>query len=602
MKARAIFGMATAVGLALTVAVPPLRAAETPDEPREASPALNAASATPAVEAPAAEAPASEVPVAAAPAAEPPAAETVVAQPETPTAIVPMPPEATVDLSPGPDQGQTEQAQAPAAAPALSPVQEAMKQALEARIAERATAAQKRFRESIAAVYEARQFQPLWLDGDQWSAQAQSAIARLERAGDDALDLRSAPVPPLSSSDAGALAGADLALSETIATYARQASGGRIDPRVISNLITAKPEVVGPGKSLVEVSSAADPGAVLEAYNPQQHAGYRALRDKLAELRRAAPAVARRTIPMGPVLKPGMKDARVPLIRARFGLDRATPVDDMLYDTRVAEAVAGFQKAHGIPASGTLTARTVAALSGGEPTRLEDEIISNMERWRWMPRDMGEERIEVNIPDYKVRVYKGDQVIHEARVIVGKPQTPTPVFSNTMQFLIVNPYWNVPPSIIKKEMMPKLKEDPNYLQRLGYEVLYRKGQMIVRQPPGERNALGWIKFMFPNDHAVYLHDTPSRNLFSSQKRAFSHGCVRVDQPFSLAQIVLGQGWTEERIKKMKGGPERTVRMPKPLPIHIGYFSAFVDEHGKLQLREDIYGYSQKVKAALGLPV
>ena len=295
-----------------------------------------------------------------------------------------------------------------------------------------------------------------------------------------------------------------------------------------------------------------------------------------------------------------MTDERVPLIRARFGLDIATSSGELVYDTRVAEAVAGFQKAHGIPASGTLTPRTIAALSGGQPVRLEDEIIANMEMWRWAPRDMGDERIEVNIPDYTVRVYRGDRIIHEARVIVGKPKTPTPIFSDSMRFLIVNPYWNVPPSIIKKEMLPKLAQDPTYFQRMGYEVIQRRGQTFVRQPPGERNALGWIKFMFPNEHSVYLHDTPSRGLFNTKKRAYSHGCVRVDNPFSLAEIVLGDGWTEERVKKLKGKGERTVKMPRPLPIHLGYFPAFVDQHGKLQLREDIYGYSRKLKSALGL--
>jgi len=327
------------------------------------------------------------------------------------------------------------------------------------------------------------------------------------------------------------------------------------------------------------------------------------LRDKLAELRHAAPAIAqaKKRIPAGPVLKAGMRDDRVPLIRARFGLTPTQDNDELVYDTKVAAAVADFQKQNGLPASGTLTTRTIDALSDGEPERLEDEIIANMERWRWMPRDMGEERIEVNIPDYTVRVYRGEKIIHQARVIVGKPQTPTPIFSNAMQFLIVNPYWNVPPSIIKKEMLPKLKEDPDYLKKLGYEVIPQKGGGVaVRQPPGERNALGWIKFMFPNEHAVYLHDTPTRNLFANAKRAFSHGCVRVDQPFALAEIVLGEGWTEERVKALKGGGERMVKMPRPLQIHIGYFSAFVDEHGKLQLREDIYGYSQKVRAALGL--
>jgi murein L,D-transpeptidase YcbB/YkuD len=606
MRARAELCMATALGLVMALAAAPPRVLaqeqvqETPrievqeqaqeqalETPREASPIVNAA-------------PVAEEPPVAQEAAVEPAAPAVAAEAEFPASIVPMPPEVAVDLTAPTAPAQNEQAQTELPqAPALSPRQAALKKAIEARASERGTVAQRRVREGIAHVYEARNWQPLWLHEDRWTEQAQSAIARLERAGDDALDLRAAPAPVLRATDPDALALVDLALSDSVATYARQASGARIDPRTISNQITSKPDIVEPARSLVEVAAASDAGAALENYNPR-HRGYLTLRDKLAELRHAAPAVAQRAIPMGPVLKPGMKDDRVPLIRARFGLDQGGASEELLYDTRVAEAVAGFQKEHGIPASGTLTARTVSALSGGVPDRLGDEIIANMERWRWMPRDMGVDRIEVNIPDYKVRVYHGDAIVHEARVIVGKPQTPTPIFSNSMQFLIVNPYWNVPPSIIKKEMMPRLKDDPTYLQRLGYEVFYHKGQMGVRQPPGERNALGWIKFMFPNEHSVYLHDTPSRALFGNAKRAFSHGCVRVDQPFALAEIVLGAGWTEARVKSLKGGGERTVKMPKPLPIHIGYFSAFVDAQGKLQLREDIYGYSQKVKAALGL--
>lgn len=485
---------------------------------------------------------------------------------------------------------------------ALSTQQAALKAVLDARMAERGTVQQRKFREALAAFYEARQYAPVWIADAKWNDKASSAIARLERAADDALSLRATPIPALSGKDEAAIASADVALSELIAAYARQASGVRVDPLTISKQITAKPDVVDVGRALTEVSSAADAGAKLASYNPQ-HAGYQLLREKLAELRHAAPAVAqsKKRIPAGPVLKAGMRDDRVPLIRARFGLTLTQDNDELVYDTKVAAAVADFQKQNGLPASGTLTTRTIDALSDGDPERLENELIANMESWRWMPRDMGEERIEVNIPDYMVRVYRGEKIIHQARVIVGKPQTPTPIFSNAMQFLIVNPYWNVPPSIIKKEMLPKLKEDPDYLKKLGYEVLPQKGGGVaVRQPPGERNALGWIKFMFPNEHAVYLHDTPTRHLFANAKRAFSHGCVRVDQPFSLAEIVLGEGWTEERVKALKGGGERMVKMPRPLQIHIGYFSAFVDEHGKLQLREDIYGYSQKVRAALGL--
>ncbi|MGH6841675.1 MAG: L,D-transpeptidase family protein, partial [Methylocella sp.] len=191
-------------------------------------------------------------------------------------------------------------------------------------------------------------------------------------------------------------------------------------------------------------------------------------------------------------------------------------------------------------------------------------------------------------------------VIERTRVVVGKEETPTPVFSQTMKFLIVNPAWNVPQSIIRKEMLPKLASDPGYFQRMGYEVSSRGGRLVVRQPPGEKNALGRIKFVFPNDFSVYMHDTPLRKLFASQKRAFSHGCVRVDDPFRFAETVLGDGWSQERVKKLIGGKERYVYLPKPLPVYLEYFTAFVDEAGALQLRDDVYGYSRRVKAALGL--
>jgi murein L,D-transpeptidase YcbB/YkuD len=394
-----------------------------------------------------------------------------------------------------------------------------------------------------------------------------------------------------------------------VVAYGRQATGSRVDPHAISPLIGARPEVADPSVILANVSTAgSDAGAVLKNFNPPQKA-YEALRQKLAELRSARAPIARgAAIPNGPTLKVGMRDPRVPLVRAKLSLDGElsfdgddySPDKDLVYDTRVASAIADFQRANGLPGSGQLTARTIALLSGGEPARLEAEIIANMERWRWMPREMGDSRIEVNIPDFEAAIVENGEVVQRNRVVVGKEETPTPVFSNKMQFLIVNPYWNVPRSIVRKEMMPKLAADPHYLHRLGYETIWRDGQLTVRQPPGERNALGQIKFMFPNDYAVYLHDTPSRALFSNEKRAFSHGCVRVDDPFLFAQAVLGKGWSEQRIKKLIGGKERYVNLARPLPIHLEYFTAEVDAFGRLRVRDDIYGYSHKVKAALGL--
>ncbi|MGA7386034.1 MAG: L,D-transpeptidase family protein, partial [Methylocella sp.] len=507
-----------------------------------------------------------------------------------PSEARPVPPDAS-GVTPG-ESGQI-------AAPSLPPVNAALKAALEAR-SDLPDLPRHREREAIAAFYAMRDFAPLWFSGGTANAEVAPATERLKHAADDGLDVKGFPqaFSPVTDEE---IAAADIALSDAVVAYGRQASGSRVDPHVISRLIGVEPEVADPAVILARVATAGEnAGEELRRFNPPQKA-YEALRDKLLQLRRGRRVAGRdAAIPSGPVLRPGMRDPRVPLIRARLSLDDAAAAVDLAYDARIAAAVADFQKANGLPASGNLTARTVAALSGGQTSRLEAEIIANMERWRWMPRDMGETHIEVNIPDYEAVVIEKGAVIERNRVVVGKEQTPTPVFSDTMKFLIVNPAWNVPQSIIRNEMLPRLASDPDYLHRLGYEVFSRAGHLVVRQPPGERNALGRIKFVFPNDFAVYMHDTPLRKLFASAKRAFSHGCVRVDDPFRFAETVLGNGWSEQRIKKLIGGKERYVYLPKPLPVYLEYFTTFVDESGELQLRDDVYGYSRRVKAALGL--
>ncbi len=527
--------------------------------------------------------------------------------------------EAQGEAKPVPPEASPAAADPPASNPdgdtprALPPVNAALKAALEARSGspEPAALPRAREREALAAFYALRDFAPLWFSGAGANAEVAPVTLRLKRAADDGLDVKGFPQAVSPETDAE-IARADLALSDAVVAYARQASGSRVDPRMISRLIGVEPEVADPAVILALVASAGeDAGEALRRFNPPQKA-YEALREKLLQLRRKRRlAGSGAAIPAGPLLRPGMRDPRVPLVRARLGLDRGEfeasqdPVgdsaQDLVYDTEIAAAVEDFQKANGLPASGNLTARTVAALSGGA-SNLETEILANMERWRWMPRDMGETHIEVNIPDYEAVVIEKGAVIERNRVVVGKEETPTPVFSETMKFLIVNPSWNVPQSIIRKEMLPRLASDPDYLHRLGYEVFSRGGHLVVRQPPGEKNALGRIKFVFPNDYSVYMHDTPLRRLFASAKRAFSHGCVRVDDPFRFAETVLGRanGWSESRVKKLIGGKERYVYLPKPLPVYLEYFTAFVDEWGALQLRDDVYGYSHRVKAALGL--
>jgi murein L,D-transpeptidase YcbB/YkuD len=227
------------------------------------------------------------------------------------------------------------------------------------------------------------------------------------------------------------------------------------------------------------------------------------------------------------------------------------------------------------------------------------DVLANMERWRWLPADLGERHIIVNVPEYRLRLIDQDRITHEARVIVGKPNTQTPVFSDVMEHIIVNPSWSIPPSILRNEILPKLAQDPDYAAKLGYQV-YRSGKSIsVRQPPGERNALGLVKFMFPNEHAVYLHDTPNRSLFARDQRAFSHGCVRLDQPFRLAEILLAeQGYTEQRLRGMVGSGERMIKLTKPVPVHLTYFTLKIGENGQLERVADIYNHDQGLKTAL----
>ena len=459
----------------------------------------------------------------------------------------------------------------------------------------------KRDREAIVAFYAARGFEPLWLK-DRTLTPAAHAVARQVQSADiDGLDPDAYPVLlPTAEARPALLAQADFALSAAAFAYARDARGGRLEPSRLSSMLTPDLDLPQPDEVLAALSGSSDPARVLAGYQPT-HAGYVALRRKLHELRETTAAVAPRpSLGDGPVLTVGMDDPRVPALRERLGLPAAA---DSTYDAGLADAVRAFQRERRLPATGRLDPRTVSALQGARPagTFVLADIVANMERWRWLPRDLGARHIFVNLPEFTLRLVESGETIHTARVIVGKTETPTPVFSHAMDHVIVNPYWHIPPSILRKEVLPGLASDPEWAAKRGYEVIRRGNSISVRQPPGERNALGFIKFMFPNQHSVYLHDTPKRSLFATQQRAYSHGCVRVDQPFRLAEFVLGeQGFTEERMRAMIGKGERTIRLKTPLPVHLAYFTVTVDESGRLQRLGDLYGHDGRIKTALGL--
>ncbi|WP_036302211.1 L,D-transpeptidase family protein [Methylobacterium sp. 77] len=508
---------------------------------------------------------------------------------------------------------------AAAAAAAVPVPTDPMGAALAARLADPAPLLARlttKDREAMQAFYGLGAFKPVWIADGAFTPAAKAAASRLALAAEDGLNVQAYPVPVIGTQGVTEAQAAEieLKLSAAIVLYAKDARGGRINLPAVSRLITPTLDIPGADAVLTRIASAGpQAGAVLKSYNPAQ-AGYLALKARLANLRdlSSAPvAGAPMTISTGPVLKVGMHDPRVPALRSHFGLptrtagtlDTASGEPDA-YDGDVAAAVAKFQRGRGLPATGTLTLQTVAALGRHEPTaRIGDEestILVNMERWRWLPSDLGRDYVMVNIPEFRLRVIRNGTQRDETRVIVGKTETPTPIFSGMMEYAVVNPSWNVPPSILKNEFLPALARDPNYAARRGYEVVYRNGNISVRQPPGERNALGFIKFLFPNNHAVYLHDTPNRSLFSASQRAMSHGCVRVDDPFRFADSVLPEAWSSDRLKKLIGKGERTIRLPEKLPVHLAYFTLAADDYGSLRTHADLYGYDARMKIALGL--
>lgn len=399
---------------------------------------------------------------------------------------------------------------------------------------------------NIFNFYLDRNFSPLWINEGKWSPQAKNLISILDQADEDGLVASDYSIPRLdpAGSKPDELSEADIALSLAVIRYARDARGARVDLARLSKLITPKLELPDAKTVLNDLATSSNAGFALAAYNPQ-HPGYIALKAKLAQLREYTASIA------------------------------PAPVFDHSGDAS--------------PQKGLNT----------RPPSIS-EIIANMERWRWLPRDLGSERIEVNLPEFTARVFRKNQIVHQTRVIIGKQATPTPLFSNQMVHLIVNPSWHVPTSIIKKEILPKLAEDPDYAVRNGYEITeLDSGGISVRQPPGQGNALGLVKFMFPNEHSVYLHDTPSRKLFANDERAYSHGCVRVQNPFELAAILLDDPqYSGDKLKAMVGKGERLIRLKAPVPIHLTYFTILVDESGEIHRIFDVYGYDEPLEQAL----
>lgn len=415
-----------------------------------------------------------------------------------------------------------------------------------------------------------------------------------------------------------ALALFDVRLTAALIRLGRDVSTGGIDPGVIDR--RWKVRRTPPNLAETLAASRNDLSQWLPSIQPR-HPEYLALMKGLAALQGAQakggwPAVAARA------LAPGASHPAVALLRTRLAASGdlgAASVSGGTYDTALKAAVGVFQEHHGLPPTGRLDPKTLAALNVPLERRLT-QVALNLERWRWLPDDLGARHFRVNVPYFHLEAYERGQVVLDIRAVVGKQGNETPIFSERMTHVVLSPYWNIPPRIAADETLPALAADPDYLDRQNIEVVRVAGGRAAavdpgsldwddedalkgvrfRQRPGAGNALGFVKFMFPNPYDVYVHDTPADALFSRLGRAFSHGCVRVEEPVALAEYVLRDQprWTPAAIETaMHSGTEMHVKLREAIPIHILYFTAWVDSRGGLHFRDDVYGHDAKQAAA-----
>lgn len=447
--------------------------------------------------------------------------------------------------------------------------------------------------------------------------------------------------------DAETVAALDIRLSQAFVSYAVDLHQGRVGdgelrPRWYEDL----PPVDYAG-ALERATRDGDVGAALTELRPP-HDGYTRLVKALADYRAIVDAGGWPQVPDGPLLEIGVRDSRVPTLRTRLqasgdltpGAETGENIDDGVdaletmdkpeaaagntrsprYDKQLANAVKLFQRRHGLKVDGKVGSGTLAALNVPARQRVR-QIEINLERWRWLPADLGDRYVMVNIPEYRLRAYEDSKPALEMRVVVGESydDRATPVFSDAMEYVVFRPYWNVPAGIAADEIVPEVRKNSGYLEEKNYEIVAQftpeaevlpntpdnidkveAGELYVRQRGGSSNALGLVKFMFPNEYAVYLHDSPAEQLFSRTQRDFSHGCVRVEQPAQLAEFVLAgkPGWDATRIDSaLHEGDRERVQLDESIPVYLAYWTAFVDDVG-VNFRADLYENDPRVEAAL----
>jgi murein L,D-transpeptidase YcbB/YkuD len=520
---------------------------------------------------------------------------------------------------------------------------EAVRIAVQGKLSPKSPTARKTDQAALVEYYAVPDQPLLWVDENGVNERAKLAMAEIRKADDYGLRASDYALPKaeeFKAADAKAadwLADAEVKISYAVLDYAADARGGRLDPQRLSENLDPTLALPDPSEVIGSIAFRSDPGAYLRSFQPDQPQ-FEALRQKLLELRGSKVADTPKPdvviIPDGPVLKLGVENEQVALLRKRLDVQSEPGANEKMFDRDVLEAVKRFQYAHGAIPDGLVGMGTRRMLNAGDQQQPHpvggkakiDQLLVNMERWRWLPHDLGPYYVTVNIPEFMLRVVDDGKTIHSTRVVTGKPDKQTPVFSDEMEEIVFNPYWNVPNSIKMQEIAPYLQQgggffgggwDTSILARHNLRIRGASGREIdpdtidwgrvdirnyeLYQPPGPDNVLGTVKFVFPNKHDVYMHDTTQKNLFAQTVRAESHGCMRVQNPQALALLLLhhDQGWSQAQIDSaVRDSEDNHVALNQHIPVYITYFTMKVNDDGSLSTFNDLYGHDARMIAAL----
>lgn len=485
----------------------------------------------------------------------------------------------------------------------------------------------------LATIYHKIGPQPLWVTADGPSGKAQIILKYLTDSYRHGLDPNEYKVDRLlelwSTKDVDEMVELDTLLTYNIVKYVHDISYGRLKPLASDPHLFAEAgnTEFNPSLTIENLLSTGDLDRFLAGL-PPQHQHYNGLKTALEYYRKIAKKGDWPKVLIGASLHPGDKDKRIITVRKRLqstysSIGDPQNSDPDFYDPKLEKAVLSFQQRHGLEADGIIGKNTVAALNISVAEKIET-ISLNMARWRWQAHDLGKRYVLVNIASFRLKAFQDQDIVLDIPIIVGNEQNETPVFSASIKYLDFNPFWNIPTSIAKKEELPGLQKDSRYLVdrhirlfsswtddavELDSTVIDWKAVSSrqisaykLRQDPGPWNALGKIKFVFPNRYSVYMHDTPAHNLFSRTQRSFSHGCVRVSDALNLANFLLenqSDGWNDEKIKEIYNQEQRkVVNLSTPVPVHITYKTAWVDKGGTIHFNKDIYSRDERLRNAL----